>query len=150
MPTVGEARISSWTGLAARAVALVAAVAGLLACSGCSDSAALATYRVTLEGRNYVLRLGDERRRVGFSTTRIVQASSSEIAVGMAIELVESDKIWDGKIANEASDQPRLQATQVEEIQPGEVGARPGFDYDFHDDFHDDFYDEDEDTGDYL
>ena len=143
MPPVAEARIASRTGW----VTLVAAVAGLLACSGCSDSAALATYRVTLEGRNYVLRLGDEQRRVGFSATRIVHAPSSEIAVEKAIELVERDKIWDGKIVTEESDRPRLRATQVEEIEPPEVETGPGFDYEFYDH---DFFDEDEELGDTL
>jgi hypothetical protein len=153
---VTEARIPSWLGPVALVVALLAAVAGPLACSAGSEardqleSAALATYRVVLEGRNYLLRVGDEERRVGFSATRIVQAPSSDVAAEMAIELVERDGIWAGKIVNEASDRPRLQATQVEEIEPGEVGTEPGLDYDFHDDFHDDFYDRDEDSGDYL
>jgi hypothetical protein len=133
--------------LATLLVALATAVAGLLACSGCSetsdpsDSSVLATYRVTLEGRNYVLRVGDEQRRVGFSATRILQARSSDVAAEMAVELVERDEIWVGKIVNEVSDRPRLQATQVEEIEPREVETGPGFDYDFYDD---------EDMGDYL
>jgi hypothetical protein len=147
-----EVRISSRMGLVALVTALLAAAAGPLACSGCSelldrfDSAALATYRVTLEGHNYVLQVGDEQRRVGFSATRIVQARSSDVAAEMAIELVEQDKIWAGKIVNndvdEASDRPRLRATQVEEIDPREVETGPGagFDYDFYDDFFDDSY----------
>ncbi|MCZ8133316.1 MAG: hypothetical protein O9284_18780 [Steroidobacteraceae bacterium] len=75
-------------------------------------------YRVVLEGRNFWLTLDDTPARVGFYTTRCVEAAGPAEAEHAAIDLLRAE----GQLAplNEPDDPPLVFVDEIEEVGPEE------------------------------
>ena len=85
-------------------------------------------YRVTLEGENFWLRIDDQPRRMGFFTTRFVEAPGSEQAGPAAVGLLRAE----GKLKplNDPADPPRVRFDEIEEVKQAEVpSVTPGLAY---------------------
>ena len=76
-------------------------------------------WKVFLNGQNYLFEWEGQKRRMGFYTTRFVEAETAEIAKTVAIMAVrELPKL---RIAlNDPSDPPRVEAESVEPLDPSQ------------------------------
>ena len=115
-------------------------IVALLACGGdeAPEDEQLHRFHVTVEGRNHLLKLDGDLRRVAFSAPRTVRAPTPEDAITAALQLVRDDPLWIGRLENRESqdDAPRLFATDVERLANSDDDAPdpPGLEYDFYDD----------------
>ena len=92
-------------------------------------------FRVFLRGENFLMKVEDGSRRLGFHTTRFIEAPDDGEAERLAVESVrKSDRLRTGML-NDRLDGPMLFAEEVEEVSAfPEIGSQePGFN----------FYDED-------
>jgi hypothetical protein len=76
-------------------------------------------YRVLLHGRNFWLQFEDRRERMGFFTTRFVEARNPEKAEHAALDLLRGE----GKLhpLNDRRDPPRIFIDEIEEVDPADV-----------------------------
>ena len=82
--------------------------------------------RVFLHGKNALIETNGRPERLGFFTTRIVEAPSKKEAEIEAIRLVKSDEWLRSSLLNAGSDPFVLAAKEVEEALPEEI-ATTGF-----------------------
>jgi hypothetical protein len=83
-------------------------------------------YRVFLNGQNLWLQLDSSPKRLGFYTTRFVEANDAEHAELVAVKLLREE----GKLSalNDRGDPPRVFVERVEEVELADVPAVvPGF-----------------------
>lgn len=73
-------------------------------------------YRVLLRGENFFLRVSEEVKRMGFYTTRFIEATDEGQAEQQAVELLRGDEKLKNAILNDRSDPPMLFAEEIEEI----------------------------------
>ena len=84
-------------------------------------------YRVFLRGENFVLDVEGKPTKMGFYTTRFVQANDSESAELLAVDLLRKDKKLRG-VLNPRSDPPLIFAEEIDAVQADEVPEIvPGF-----------------------
>ena len=82
-------------------------------------------YRVFLNGQNFWLEFDQRRQRVGFYTTRFVEAADRRAAEAAAVGKLRTE----GKLAplNNPADPPRVVAEKIEEMAEGDIPAiNPG------------------------
>jgi len=60
----------------------------------------VAHYRVFLRGENFLMEVNGKATRIGFFTTRFVQANNRDGAELLAVDLIRSDKWLKGAVAN--------------------------------------------------
>ena len=87
-------------------------------------------WRVVLEGRNFWLELDGEPKRLGFVTTRFVDAPDSGSAELSAVQMIREDPKF-GHLLNERSDSPTICVEEVTEVSSGETN-RPNAGYTFY------------------
>ena len=88
----------------------------------------MALYSVTIRGENFCLKLNGEPARLGFYTTRFVEAGSVREAEYAAIDLLRADdKLQD--VLNDKDDPPMMFVEEIEEIETeeGEIPTQHGF-----------------------
>jgi hypothetical protein len=78
-------------------------------------------YRVLLKGQNFLLKINGEPERLGFFTTRFVQANNRDGAELLAIDLIRSDTWLRNSVLNERSDPPRIFAEEIDVVEASEV-----------------------------
>jgi hypothetical protein len=76
-------------------------------------------YRVRLSGKNFLLKFEDRLQRVGFFTTRFVEAQDSSAAENAGVGLLRSEGRL--KPMNDQSDPPRVFVDEVEEVTSDDV-----------------------------
>ena len=76
----------------------------------------MSKYRVLINGQNLLLNLDGSPRKLGFYTTRFVDARNPEEAEDVAVELIREDAALKGNVLNGRDDPPMLYADEVEEI----------------------------------
>jgi hypothetical protein len=81
----------------------------------------MAWYRAMLRGENFFLRLAGEIKRMGFYTTRWIEASSSEDAENRAIELIRSDAELRPQVLNAKNDPPMVYIEELAEVEEHDV-----------------------------
>jgi hypothetical protein len=87
-------------------------------------------YRVFLRGENFLLRVDDQPTRMGFYTTRFVEAESPEEAELAAVALLRTDEWLRASVLNEASDRPVMHADEIELVEAAAVPAvAPGYSF---------------------
>ena len=87
-------------------------------------------YRVFLKGQNFLLNVDGKPTRMGFYTTRFVQASNRDGAEILAVDLLRSDKWLVDSVLNERSDPPRILAEEIDVVAASEVpDVQSGFSY---------------------
>lgn len=74
-------------------------------------------YRVLLNGRNFLLDLGDGLAPHGFFTTRFVEADTSDEAEVKAVASVRKREEIKAKLRNLPDTPPMLFAEEIEEIE---------------------------------
>lgn len=89
-------------------------------------------YRVKLIGENFKIELEGKTEKLGFKTTRWVQADSTKEAGLKAVSLVREDKSLGASIRNERSDPPRIYLEGVTEIDNFDGINVPGIGYSFY------------------
>ena len=90
------------------------------------------SYRVVLEGRNFVLDFDGVRARHGFFTTRYVQARDEKEAELKAVELIREDTELVGAVKNQQADPPMIYLDEIEELPSLEGVNAPGSGYSFY------------------
>jgi len=84
-------------------------------------------WRVLLEGRNFWLRVDGQLQRLGFYTTRFVDAFDEKAAELMAVQLIRDDPKL-GEALNERSDPPMICVEQVTRVAvPDSEYANAGY-----------------------
>jgi hypothetical protein len=83
-------------------------------------------FRVFLHAKNALIQTNGYPKRLGFFTTRIVDAPNKKDAELLAIKLLESDSWLAESLLNTATDPFTLEAEEVEPARPGEQ-EMPGF-----------------------
>ena len=91
-------------------------------------------YVVMLEGRNYLVTSGGETRRLGFFTTRHVEAVNGEAASERAIREVRADPEITARIVNPPSDPLRITVTRHIQVQSFAADSSPDLGYIFYED----------------
>jgi hypothetical protein len=81
-------------------------------------------FRVFLRGENFLLTVDGQQTRMGFYTTRFVQANNPEGAKLLAVDLLRNDKKLRG-VANLRSDPPMIFADEIDEVEADDVPERP-------------------------
>jgi hypothetical protein len=80
-------------------------------------------YRVFLEGRNFWIEIDESQQRLGFYTTRFVEAPSEDDAEKIGISLIRSDKRLNPR--NHRNDPPRIDVSEIEEVDEADVPDLP-------------------------
>ncbi|HEX8198224.1 MAG TPA: hypothetical protein VF571_18665 [Pyrinomonadaceae bacterium] len=65
-------------------------------------------YRVFLNGQNFLINFDGEIKKVGFYTTRFVEADSMEKAEESAVEVLRNDDFLASAVLNEQNDSPAV------------------------------------------
>ena len=91
-------------------------------------------YRVVLNGVNFWLTLDDQPQRLGFYTTRFVEADNVEMAENHAVQLIRDDPNLFPLVLNEQSDPPMVYVEDIEEIDSFEGAGELNTGYTFYPD----------------
>ncbi len=87
-------------------------------------------YRVFLRGQNFLLNIDGNPTRLGFYTTRFVQANNRDGAELLAVDLVRNDKWLRDSALNERSDPPKIFADEIDVVEESDVpDVQSGFAY---------------------
>jgi hypothetical protein len=81
-------------------------------------------YRILLNGKNFLLDLGEGLRKHGFYTTYFVSANNEEEAELMAVNSVRKRDGIKQVIKNEQNDPPMLYAEEIEILESVEERAQ--------------------------
>lgn len=92
-------------------------------------------YKVLMEGRNFLLLMDGKEQRVGFYTTRWVEAANPEEAELKAAAAIKADPRLKSSVKNPKNDPPMLHLTEMSEVEAIE---RPGAGFTFYPDNGDD------------
>ncbi len=74
-------------------------------------------YRVFIRGENFLIDLDGVEQKVGFYTTRFVEARGEEEAENAAIDLLRSDPKLVRGVRNQRDDTPMMYAEEIEEVE---------------------------------
>jgi len=80
-------------------------------------------WKVFLNGQNYLFDWEGKKRKVGFYTTRFVEAETAEIAKTVAVMAIQELPRLRGAL-NDPSDPPRVAAERVEAADPSQAIER--------------------------
>jgi hypothetical protein len=81
----------------------------------------MAHFLVSLEGRNFWLRLDTEPSRLGFFATRLVQAVDEAEAETKAVAMLREDEALQ-QVLNEKSDPPMIYCETIVPVDPIRLG----------------------------
>ncbi|MGD9160245.1 MAG: hypothetical protein PVG39_17650 [Desulfobacteraceae bacterium] len=84
-------------------------------------------YSVFVEGRNLLLNIDGQEKKVGFYTTRYVEAYETNEAKYIALNLIQYDPKLMDNILNKESDLPRINVEKIEEIFEVDIPSPTGF-----------------------
>ena len=91
-------------------------------------------FQVSIEGNNLILNFGEGPIKVGFYTTRFVEAKNAKEAEIQSIDLIKNDPELKGNILNEKSNTPMLYIENIVEVKSFGDNAVPGNGYTFYPD----------------
>lgn len=89
---------------------------------------------VTLHGKNFEIEIDGKAQRLGFFTTRWVEAADPEKAELKAVELVKTDKSLVKSVRNEKDNPPMIYLSELSEIDSFDGVNIPGAGYSFYPD----------------
>jgi len=87
----------------------------------------MATYKVSLKGKNLWITLDDEPKRCGFYTTRFVEAANKKEAENKAVQLIRDDPKFKDTVLNDKADPPIIDAQRIEPVKSVEARTTPGY-----------------------
>ena len=73
-------------------------------------------YRVLLNGENFLMTYSGQTKRMGFFTTRFVEATNEAEAETVAVSLLRQDENLRGNVLNTADDPPMIYVDEVEQV----------------------------------
>lgn len=74
-------------------------------------------YRVTINGRNYLMNWEGECKRIGFFKVFFLEAEDPQSAENLAISKIVADPKWHGTILNDDSDPPMMYLDSLAELE---------------------------------
>jgi hypothetical protein len=74
-------------------------------------------YRITINGRNYLMNWEGERKRIGFFKIFYLEADDPQAAENLAVSKIIADPKWEGTILNEESDPPGMYLESLVEVE---------------------------------
>jgi hypothetical protein len=83
-------------------------------------------FKVLVRGENFLINLDDVKQKMGFYTTRFVEAESEEAAENVAMDMLRHDPKLVKGVLNERSDPPMMYAEEIEELKSFEGFPVPG------------------------
>lgn len=89
-------------------------------------------YKVFVRGENFLLNLDGENQKVGFYTTRFVEAENEEAAEYAVMDMLRDDPQLARSVLNESSDPPMMYADEVEELISFKGFPVPGTGFSFY------------------
>lgn len=84
----------------------------------------MTTYLVRLKGQNFLMGSDGGPRKMGFYTTRLVDAENPKRAETLALEYLRSDARLRNTVLNKASDPPMIDLDSVSEIPAAAYDAQ--------------------------
>lgn len=88
-------------------------------------------YRVRLNGANFLMNQDDKVCRLGFYTTRFVEAGTPEEAEKRAVQLVRDDGKLKAAVLNDKADPPMIYLEEIDELVSFDGIEPPGGGYTF-------------------
>lgn len=85
-------------------------------------------YEVVLTGKNFIIK-EDELRRIGFYTTRVVEATSVEEAKNVALSKIRNDNRLIEIVNNDESDPPMLFINELKELESSSESKDTGYSF---------------------
>ena len=89
-------------------------------------------FKVMVRGENFLLNLEGVEQKLGFYTTRFVEAQNEEAAEYDVMEMLRADPEFGKGVLNDKSDRPMMYAEEVEEIDSFEGVTLPGTGFAFY------------------
>ena len=86
----------------------------------------MSTYRVLLNGENFLIEWDGQPSKTGFYTTRVVEADNPDEAETIAVEIIKQDARLRSITLNGKEDSPMIYVDEIEEVSslaPGENTA---------------------------
>lgn len=72
-------------------------------------------YKVIIEGANFLVRVGTETRKLGFFTTRFVEAQDEQEAENKTIDMLRVE--LETLVQNDKSDSPMMFVEEIDELK---------------------------------
>ncbi len=89
-------------------------------------------YKVFVRGENFLMNLSGAPQKLGFYTTRFVEAANEEAAEYAVMDLLRADPKLVKSVLNEGSDPPMMYAEEVEELKSFNGFLAPGTGFTFY------------------
>ena len=89
-------------------------------------------YRVFIRGENFLMDLDGAPQKLGFYTTRFVEAANEEAAENVVMDLLRGDSKLVNNVLNEGSDPPMMYAEEIEEVKSFNGFPAPGTGFTFY------------------
>jgi hypothetical protein len=89
-------------------------------------------FRIFVRGENFLINLDGVNQKLGFYTTRFVEADDEEAAEYAVMDLLRSDPKLVKGVLNEESDPPMMYAEEIEELQSFETFPIPAHGFTFY------------------
>ena len=77
----------------------------------------LKKYKVLVRGENFLMNIDDVNQKVGFYTTRFVEAESEEEAENKVIDILRNDPKLIKSVLNKKSDSPMIYVEEIEQLK---------------------------------
>ena len=84
-------------------------------------------YRVLLRGQNFRISLNGKMERLGFYTTRFVEAADREEAELRAVQIVREDKELEGCVNDDRKESPMIYLEEIVEVNRFPENGGDGF-----------------------
>ena len=91
-------------------------------------------FKVFVRGENFLIALDDVEQKLGWYTTRYVEAQNEEAAEHIVMDILRGDSKLAKGVLNDKSDPPMMYAEEVEEIDSFEGLPLPGTGFAFYPD----------------
>lgn len=89
-------------------------------------------FRVFIRGENFLINLDGVEQKLGFYTTRYVEAQDEEAAEYAVMDILRADPKLAKGVLNDKSDPPMMYAEEVDEIDSFEGCPLPGTGFAFY------------------
>jgi hypothetical protein len=89
-------------------------------------------YKLFIRGQNFSINLDGEIKKLGFYTTRFVEACDEREAEDLVIELLRQDSSLLETVKNDKSDLPMMHVERIEELDSFEGCFVPGAGFTFY------------------
>ena len=89
-------------------------------------------YKVLVHGQNFLLDVDGKVKKVGFYTTRFLEANDDQEAEENAISTLRNDPTLRSGVLNEKSDAPMLYVEEIAELDSFEGLTLPGTGFSFY------------------